>query len=199
MADRVLAASKLSLLTMAQKGELAALTTMLALRERCDAFPLRAIWLQHTGDVLLRGALQRGERRRASELLAQQNELLAAVAGPLDATYALARSRVDPFQSCTCIISTSLLPLAPLPPRCHLLSQRPPTQLGARARVVAPKRRTARLPHTRGGNDAPDGNGRGRRRGVAKADAAADAGARACGGWRAALGDTTRSFRDGPR
>ena len=87
MTDRVLAACKLAGLTFAQGGEHAALTTLLALRARCAAPPLRAIWLQHTCDVLLRGALLRGERRRAAELLHQQQAALAATDGPSDATW----------------------------------------------------------------------------------------------------------------
>lgn len=85
--DRLLAACKLALLTLPQQGEHAALTILLALRDRCAAPPVRSIWLQHTADVLIRGALLRGERRRASELLAQQRALLSATDGPSDATW----------------------------------------------------------------------------------------------------------------
>ena len=72
---------------MSQQGEPAALTSLLALRHVCESTPLRAIWLEHTADVLLRGALVRGETRRAAELLAQQKALLTAVDGPSDATW----------------------------------------------------------------------------------------------------------------
>ena len=49
---------------------------------------LRATWLQHTCAVLLHGALERGERRRASDLLAQLRATLAATDGPSDAAWA---------------------------------------------------------------------------------------------------------------
>ena len=77
---------------MAQSGEHAALVTMLGLRARCAPAPLHSLWLQHTGEILLRGALLRGERRRAAELLAQQQALLTASGGPSDATCARVRA-----------------------------------------------------------------------------------------------------------
>jgi hypothetical protein len=89
MSDRVLGACKLALHTMAQKGELAALQTLRALRPHCNAPPLRTMWLQHTGDVLIRGALLRGERRRAAELISQQKALLSASDGPADSVWEL--------------------------------------------------------------------------------------------------------------
>jgi hypothetical protein len=87
LTDRIIGACKLAVMVMAQQGEHAALHTLLALRERCFSPPLKAIWLQHTGDVLLRGALIRGEKRRAGALVAQQKELLVVADGPCDSTW----------------------------------------------------------------------------------------------------------------
>ena len=73
--DRVLAACKLALLAFPQQGEAAALQTLLQLRPKCVAPPLRSLWLQHTIEVLVRGAVLRGEQRRATELLEQQRSV----------------------------------------------------------------------------------------------------------------------------
>ena len=43
-------------------GEAAALRGLLAVRHRCGWGDLRAMWLQHAGGVLLKGALERGEQ-----------------------------------------------------------------------------------------------------------------------------------------
>ena len=87
LTDRVLAACKLALLAMPKEGEAAALRILLTLRARCEPPPLHSLWLQHTAEVLTRGALLRGERRRASELLEQQKAVLAATDGPSDAVW----------------------------------------------------------------------------------------------------------------
>jgi hypothetical protein len=85
--ERLLAACKLAWLRQAQQGEAAALRGLLAVRHRCGWGDLRAMWLQHAGGVLLTGALERGERRRASELLVQLRATLAATDGPSDAAW----------------------------------------------------------------------------------------------------------------
>ncbi|KAL1515420.1 hypothetical protein AB1Y20_002046 [Prymnesium parvum] len=86
-ADRVLAAAKLALLQEAQHGERAALESLLTLRPWCTWGPQRAIWLQHTAEVLLRGALTRGEVQRAGDLLALYTNLLTATDGATDAAW----------------------------------------------------------------------------------------------------------------
>jgi len=54
--ERLLAACKLAWLRQAQQGEAAALRGLLAVRHRCGWGDLRAMWLQHAGGVLLKGA-----------------------------------------------------------------------------------------------------------------------------------------------
>lgn len=86
-AERVLAAAKLALLQEAQIGEKAALESLLRLRPLCTWGQLRNIWLQHTAEVLLRGALVRGEKRRAGDMLERYKMLLTATDGPADAAW----------------------------------------------------------------------------------------------------------------
>ena len=85
--DRILAACKLAMLQEPQQGEAAALQSLLELRDRCSWGPMRNVWLQHTVEVLLRGALMRGERRRASDLLNQFKELLTVTDSAADAAW----------------------------------------------------------------------------------------------------------------
>lgn len=77
-----------AVLALPERGEVAALQMLLELRKWCDGVaPLRNLWLQHTIDVLVQGALLRGELRRAAELVEQQRAVLEATDGPSDATW----------------------------------------------------------------------------------------------------------------
>ena len=87
-ADRLLAACKLAVLEMPQLGEAAALRSLLAIRALClDSPPLRAVWMLHTGEVLLRGCILRSETIRLSELLVMQRKLVEEIDGPSDVTW----------------------------------------------------------------------------------------------------------------
>ncbi|KOO28241.1 hypothetical protein Ctob_004412 [Chrysochromulina tobinii] len=86
--DRVLAACKLAVLAFGPKGEEGALQMLVQLRPHCAAPPLFALWRQHTLEVLVRGAVLRGEQRRASEFLALQKKEVAAQHGASDVTWA---------------------------------------------------------------------------------------------------------------
>lgn len=65
-----------------------ALRRLLPLRSLCTFGTARSTWLTHTADILLRGALLRGERCAAAQLLQEYTSLLAATDGPSDAAWA---------------------------------------------------------------------------------------------------------------
>ena len=85
--DRLLAVCKIALLQFGTSGEASAVQTLLTIRERCTWGPARSMWLQHTGEVLVQGALLRRERRRAAELLDGYKQLLMASDGAADAAW----------------------------------------------------------------------------------------------------------------